>query len=222
MLIPALTAIGLVLSSFVPSASEAPFRYRKALSWTDGWLATELLSSSSLSTALSALDLPHCPQWKAALEAGTKKFVLVTQEGGPAELAVLTIFDRIGSAWELSQCYGYGMNRTIRPEQTQHVRELAEHLQIDLGQRVAEQARQIPDLQDRYLFLKAVVRKPTLSAMVLPEQEFADVVVETVSQLYPERLLQIEKSRPLFDPVSSDLFVHRVPIGASHQLPVPG
>jgi hypothetical protein len=222
MIFPVLAALGIMAMSATPSEPQVPFRYRRALSWTDGWVATELLSTSALATASQALDLPHCPQWEAALESGMKLFVLVTQEGGPSELAVMCIFDRIGSSWELSQCYGYGMNRPIRPEQEQHVRELVAHLRRDLGKVVAERARQISDPEKRYQFLRAVVRKPTLSARVVPDQDFVDVVVETVQIVHPERIAEMEQRRAQtsFEPISSDMFVHRLPIGGSNLLPV--
>lgn len=211
-----LGAAALSALSFSPSSQDlGPFRYRRVLVWTDGWVATELCSRSSLSTACAALDLPLHLRWEAALETGMKKFVLVTREGGPSDRAVLCIFARMGSAWELVQAYCHGMNRTMSPEQNQHVSELSAHLAKDVGKEVADRARQISDPQARYEFLRAVVRQPVLAAHVVPDRDFADVVVETVEIVHPERIKLLSESRPRFEPVSSDLVVHRLPLASS-------
>lgn len=203
------------LSFAVPSEDPGPFLFRRVLVWTDGWVATELCSRASLSTACQALDLPLHLRWEAALETGMRKFVLVTREGGPSDRAVLCLFDRLGSTWQLAQCFCRGMNRTSTPEQDQHVTELAAHLGRDVGKEVADRARQISDPEERYEFLRSVVRQPVLAAHVVPERAFADVVVETVEVVHPERLKMLAENRRRFESVSSDLVVHRLPLASS-------
>lgn len=214
-----LLVLGALALSALPFATAQapadPFRYRKILSWTDGWVATELCSLSALSTATVALDLPTDVTWQASLASGMKKFVLVVRQGGPADYAVLCIFDRMGASWELSQCYGVGMNRTMRPEQDQHISELAQHLRKDVGKEVAERARQISDPARRYDFLRAVVRQPSLAAKVVPDPDFVDVVVETVQIVHPERMALLEGRSSSFEPIGSDLVVRRLPLAAS-------
>ncbi len=203
------------LSFAVPSSNPGPFRYRRVMVWTDGWVATELCSRASLSTACGALDIPLHLRWEAALETGMRKFVLVTREGGPATGAVLCLFDRMGAAWQLAQVFGVGMNRTMLPDQDQHVAELSESMARDLGKEVADRARQIQDPAARYDFLRAVVRQPVLAAHVVPEREFADVVVETVEAVHPERLALLSQDHRAFEPISSDLVVRRLPLSTS-------
>jgi|GEM_PF-4943743 len=217
-------ALGLIGLSFVPVDSSGPFRYRKVLTWTDGWVATELLSPSALATATSALDLSDCPAWTAALESGMKSFVLVTQAAGPSDLALLCVFDRMGSSWELNGVYAAGMNRPVRPEQEQHVAELVVHMRRDLGKEVAAKARSISDPRSRYAFLRAVVRRPVLAARVVPDPDFADVVVETVQIVHPERITAMEERRALVghgEFLSSDLVVVRPLVAAPQYMPVP-
>lgn len=207
--------IALSALSFSTSSSSGPFRWRRLLTWPDGWVATELCSISALRTAQGALDLPPNVGWEASLESGMRKFVLLVREGGPADYAVLCLFDRFGASWEPSQFFGCGMNRTMRPEQDQHISELAAHLRQDVGKVVADRARQIEDPVHRYDFLRAVVRQPSLAARVVPDPDFADVVVETVQIVHPERLALLEERRSSFDPISSDLVVHRLPLRVS-------
>lgn len=219
-----LVTIGIGIASAVLGGSifdrtngPGPFRWRRILTWTDGWVATELVSVAALRTAVGSLDLPSSEAWEVALSTGLRTFVLVVREGGPPEWAVLCTFDRVGSVWEIREVFGHGMNRTLRPDQDQHVAELCDHMRVDLGAEIARRARSIEDLDRRYAFLRAVVRQPSLAARVVPEAVFADVVMETASVVAPERVQAIvdrqASSLASFEPISDDLVVRRLPYG---------
>lgn len=190
------------------------YRYRRAFTWPDGWIATELLSASSLELAARTLSIPMCPKWLCALETGLQKFVLLTMDGGPSDRAVLCVFDQIGSVWSLAEAFGHDLTQVSIPEQDQHLTELCEAYAVDLGKKVADEAMQIPDVQERYEFLRKAIQIPTLSARITQDNDFAEVVIATAEVVAPERIEQIRKriqERPE-DPVGFDLRVHPIPI----------
>lgn len=213
-------AAALTWAGLRPSPPAGPFLYRRVCSWPDGWVATDLLSLSSLTTACTALRFPVPSNWAAALDANTSRFVLVTLEGGAAEFAILCVYRRIGAVWELDGCYGTAMNRAIRPDQAQHVEELSKLLAQDIGLVVAEQAKAIADPQLRYDFLRAAVRRPDLSALVTSNRVFGQVVAETAAEVRPDLLEAAEQRRTeSWKAISQDMIVHELPLTATSLVP---
>jgi hypothetical protein len=183
----ALAGAGLATSRLARS----PFRFRKLKTWPDGWIATELLSVDALATAASAMNVPLLAHRGAELKSGFRRFVLVTKKGAPPSFAVICIYDRIGSSVELAESWGCGMTKPSKPEQWQHIRELTQFLQRDIGRMVYDMAVQIADPDRRYKFLQAVARNPQLSAHVVPDNDFADIVATTTAKAYPDRYTKV-------------------------------
>lgn len=176
--------------------ARSPSSYRSLLTWQDGWVATELLSSDLLGTAGASLGIPLLSARAAELESGMRRFVIVTKKGAPPSFAVLVVYDRLGRSVELAETWSIGMTRPQSPEQWQHVAELTAFLQRDVAATVVQMATQIADPQERYAFLKAVVRRAALAALVATDETFVAEVVHTTAEASPERLARVRKDPP--------------------------
>lgn len=186
----ALAGAGLATSRF----SRGPFRYRRLKEWSDGWVATELLSEDALATVGSSMNIPILQHRSPELQSGFKRFVLVTKKGAPPSFAVVCVYHRVGSSVELAESWACGMSKPSKPEQWQHVTELTEFLQRDIGRMVADMAVRIVDPHRRYQFLQAVARNPALAAHAVPDNDFAEIVASTTAQAAPERYQKVAMS----------------------------
>ncbi len=162
---------------------------RSLYTWDNGWLATELNSEASLKVAGEIFDLDMVAWWPA-VKSGMTRVVVITQAGGPAELATIACFSRAGRyGWTLDSAYRMGYRKVHDDGAYQRIAELMNAvLNADPAMEVAEAAMQMTPVK-RYHYLRQVLMaNPYLSAALATSPLFKDLVVDTVSRPQVQRV----------------------------------